>query len=136
MLLQKANSKLWTKKLKQIWYRHILRKSSKIYQNIIEEDPDHNEAIDDNHANELLEEKLAGPLLTDPLLADPLLADPLLANSASLMRSSIPANNLDQNTYWTLAMSENGNLFHLYYLKEGSNTTNSAANHVIIVPYL
>ena len=124
-MLQKANSKLWTKKLKQIWHRHILRKSS--YQNIIEEDPDHNEAIDDNHANELLEEKLANPLLAN--------SGPLLTNRASSLMRSIPANNLDQHTYWTLAMSENGNLFHLY-LKEGSSSTNSATNHVIIVPYL
>ena len=112
-MLQKVNSKLWTKKLKQIWYRHILRKSSlSKYQNIIEEDPDYNEAIDDNHANELLEEKLA--------------IGPVLANSTPPLIKSNPVN----STYWTLAMSENGNLFRLYYLN------NSASNHVIIVPYL
>ena len=112
-MLQKVNSKLWTKKLKQIWYRHILRKSSlSKYQNIIEEDPDYNEAIDDNHANELLEEKLA--------------IGPVLANSTPPLIKSNPVN----STYWTLAMSENGNLFRLYYLND------SASNHVIIVPYL
>ena len=112
-MLQKVNSKLWTKKLKQIWYRHILRKSSSsTYQNIIEEDPDYNEAIDDNHANELLEEKLA--------------IGPVLANSTPPLIKSNPVN----STYWTLAMSENGNLFRLYYLN------NSAPNHVINVPYL
>ena len=119
-MLQKVNSKLWTKKLKQIWYRHILRKSSSsTYQNIIEEDPDYNEAIDDNHANELLEEKLA--------------IGPVLANSTPPLIKSNPVNstNLNQHTtYWNLAMSENGNLFRLYYLN------NSASNHVIIVPYL
>ena len=119
-MLQKVNSKLWTKKLKQIWYRHILRKSSSsTYQNIIEEDPDYNEAIDDNHANELLEEKLA--------------VSPVLANSTPpLIKSNlVNSTNLNQHTtYWTLAMSENGNLFRLYYLN------NSASNHVIIVPYL
>ena len=112
-MLQKVNSKLWTKKLKQIWYRHILRKSSlSKYQNIIEEDPDYNEAIDDNHANELLEEKLA--------------ISPVLANSTPPLIKSNPVN----SNYWTLAMSENGNLFRLYYLND------SASNHVIIVPYL
>ena len=120
-MLQKVNSKLWTKKLKQIWYRHILRKSSlSKYQNIIEEDPDYNEAIDDNHANELLEEKLA----VSPVLP---------SNSTPPLIKSNPVNstNLNQHsTYWTLAMSENGNLFRLYYLN------NSASNHVIIVPYL
>ena len=119
-MLQKVNSKLWTKKLKQIWYRHVLRKASlSTYQNIIEEDPDYNEAIDDNHANELLEEKLA--------------VSPVLANSTPPLIKSNPVNstNLNQHsTYWTLAMSENGNLFRLYYLN------NSASNHVIIVPYL
>ena len=74
---------------------------------------------DDNHANELLEEKLA--------------VSPVLANSTPPLIKSNPVNstNLNQHsTYWTLAMSENGNLFRLYYLN------NSASNHVIIVPYL
>ena len=78
---------LWSKKLKKIWQKRFIKTNYKAFK----DDPN-DEAIDENNANELIEEKL-GNFCDQP---------------------QIQMNSQTSNWYW--AYSETGTLYCLQYL--------------------
>ena len=112
---------IWSKKLKKIWKKHFLKPT---YESIDEDSDD--VAIDENHANALIEERLSPHMKS----ANPPEKPPLARKPANFENQQSTFPHMESEP-WFFAYSEiSGNLFSLRF-KNYDNQQNA-----IIVPYL